>query len=106
MEDAMADDKLMKELLSRKFDPVTDWRPAKQTSLAGRLRSTVGETMGDAQKRMEALEKALEPLTDEAKTRMREAASLVEEAASKSSKEARTFLSKALQTLADKVKPE
>ncbi len=102
----MTDEKLLKELLKRKFEPVSDWRPVKQASLADRFRSTVGETVGDAQKRMEALEKALEPLTEDAKTRMREAASLVEEAASKSSKEARTFLANALQTLADKVKPE
>lgn len=106
MEDAMEDDKSMKELLNRKFDPVTDWRPATPESFAARLKSTVGETVEDAQKRVEALEKALEPLTGEAKARMREAASLVEEAASKSSKEARTFLSNALQTLADKIKPE
>lgn len=102
----MTDEKLLKELLKRKFDPVSDWRPAKSASLADRLRSTFGETVEDAQELVDALEKALDPLTDEAKSRMKEAASLVGEAAAKSSKEARSLLAKALQTLADKVKPE
>lgn len=91
----MAEDKSRSELLKRKFEPVSDWRPAKAMTLTDRIKSSVSEAIEDAQE-----------LTEDAKVKIGKAASLVEEVAGKSSKEARSFLSKALATLADKIKPD
>lgn len=101
----MEDDKV-RELLKRKFEPISDWRPAGQKADLGQtLRSVFGETMEQAQKRREALEKALGPLAGEASAKIRDFASFLEEKADKSSREARSFLAKTLEAMAERLKP-
>ncbi len=93
----------LSEILRRKFGPVTDWKPACQTESAGQgLKSIIGE----AQKGMESIEKLLDPFAEDAKAKIRGAAATLEDVAAKSSKEARSFLAKALETVAEKIKPE
>jgi hypothetical protein len=92
------------ELWKRKFEPITDWKPAPQTSgNSGASRSLFGE----AQKASESLnlKKRLEAFSDEAKGKIKEMASVLDEAAGKSSKEARSFLAKTLESVAEKIKP-
>jgi len=94
------------ELLKRKFEPISDWKPAGQSSSAGEvLKSFFQETLEEAQKRGESFGKALEPFTEDAKTKIRDLAAFLEEAAGTSSKEARSFLAKTLESLAGKIKP-
>ncbi|MBI5568396.1 MAG: hypothetical protein HY914_00470 [Desulfomonile tiedjei] len=102
----MNDEKFRSELLRRKFEPISDWRPVEQSSdLTQTLKSLFGETLDQAQKRKESWEKALGPLTEEAGTKIKDMARFIEGAAVKSSKDARSFLAKALETMADKLKP-
>jgi hypothetical protein len=102
----MNDEKLMSELLKRKFEPFSDRRQAEDhTDITHTLKSLFNETVDQAQKRREALEKALGPLTEEAGARIRDMAGFVEETAVKSSNEARTFLAKVLEAMAGKLKP-
>jgi hypothetical protein len=102
----MEEDNLRKELLKRKFGPISGWRPATQRAdLAQTLKSVFGDTVEQAQKRREALEKALGPLAGEASARIRDLASFLEEKAEKSSKEARSFLAKTLEAMAERLKP-
>jgi hypothetical protein len=102
----MDDEKLRAELLKRKFEPVsesrrgTDWNDITQT-----LRSLFNETLEQAQIRKEALEKSMGPLTDETVAKIKDMASFVEETATKSSQEARSFLARVLEAMADKIKP-
>jgi uncharacterized protein YoxC len=65
----------------------------------------LNDTLDQAQKTKEALEKKLEPFTDEAGAKIKELASLIEDVASKSSKEARSFIAKTLSSVAEKIKP-
>ncbi len=101
----MIEEKTNENLLKRSYTPFTDWRPVEPTMQGAAGRWSAAETREHIQKRMEALEKSLEPLAEDAKSKMRQAAALVEEAAGKSSVEARRFLSNALETLAAKLKP-
>ncbi|MEW6140209.1 MAG: hypothetical protein AB1733_18450 [Thermodesulfobacteriota bacterium] len=102
----MKDDKFRSELLKRKFGPISDWKPARDKfDVTEALKSIFNETLEQAQKRREALEKALGPLTEEAGGKIKEMARFLEESATKSSHEARSFLAKTLQAMADKIKP-
>jgi hypothetical protein len=102
----MEDEKFRSELLKRKFGPISDWRPAGERSdITQTLRSLFNETLDQAQKRKESLEKALGPLTDEAGAKIRDMAQFLEQTAAKSSKEARSFLAKILEAMANKIKP-
>lgn len=102
----MEDEKFRSELLKRKFGPISDWRPASQKpDITQTLKSIFNETLEQAQKRKEALEKALGPLTDEAGTKIKDMAQLLEKTAVKSSKEARSFLAKTLEAMASKIRP-
>lgn len=89
------------ELLKRKYEPFSDWRPA-----AGAYRSVLEDPVGEAQKFKESLKKTLEPLAEDALVKIKEMAVVIEEVASRSSKETRSFLAKTLTSLAEKVKPK
>lgn len=93
----------LSEILGRKFGPVSDWKPASQGGSVGQgLKSILDE----AQKGMESIEKLLDPFAEDAKAKIRGAAATLEDVAAKSSKEARSFLAKALEAVAEKIKPE
>lgn len=99
----MSEKEPLAEILKRKFGPVSDWKPAGTTESVGQgLKSILNE----AQKGMESLGKLLEPLSDDAKAKVKEAAATLEDVATKSSKEARSFLARTLETVAGKIKPE
>ncbi len=94
------------DLLKRKFEPISDWRPAKsEPSIVSGIRSVLSDALEEAQKVKETLEKVLEPFSEDAKKKIKNAASILEETASKSSGEARSFLAKTLEALAEKIKP-
>jgi hypothetical protein len=94
------------ELLRRKFEPVTDWRPARQTEpSAPGSRSVFEEAVENAQKAAVSLMKALGPIAGEARDRIREVTSGLDEAANKSSVDVRSFMAKTLASMADKIKP-
>ena len=87
------------ELWKRKFEPISDWKPAPQPSgNSGGSKSPFDEAFGEAQKAKESLKKMLKPFSDVAKGK-------IKEIASKSSKEARSFLAKTLESVAEKIKP-
>ena len=93
-----------KDILRRKFEPFTDYRPAGER--AGRSQALWNETLEQAQRTREAIEKRLEPFTEEAGVKIKEFAAIIEDAASKSSKEARSFIAKTLAAVADRIKPD
>jgi len=94
------------ELWKKQFEPITDWKPASQTSgNSDSSKSMLDEAFGEAQKAKESLKRILEPFSDKAKDKIKETASVLDEMASKSSKEARSFLAKTLESVAEKIKP-
>jgi hypothetical protein len=94
------------EFWKRKYEPISDWKPAPQTSgISEGAKSLFDEALGEAQKATESLKKILEPFSDDAKSKIKEMASVLDDAASKSSKEARSFLAKTLESVAEKIKP-
>jgi len=102
----MDDDKLRSELLMRKFEPVSDWKPAgKKSDITQTFKSIFNETLEEAQKRKEVLERALGPMALEAWTKIQDMAGFLEDTTIKSSKEARSFLAKTLEAVAEKLKP-
>ncbi len=95
------------ELWRRKFEPVTDWRPAPQTSPStGALKSVFEDPLGTAQKATESLVKALQPIAVEARDKIRDVTSVLDDAAGKSSVEVRSFVAKTLESMAEKIKPK
>jgi hypothetical protein len=99
----MAENESITEILKRKYEPFTDWKPVCQCKSAGG--GFLDEALEEAKKGKESIEKFLEPLTEDARKKIRDAASTIEEVAEKSSREARSFLAKSLETLAGKIKP-
>jgi hypothetical protein len=94
------------ELWRRKFEPVTDWRPARQTSSStDASKSVLGDPLGNAQKAAESLVKALQPIATEARDKIKDVTSALDEAAGKSSVEVRSFIAKTLESMAEKIKP-
>lgn len=94
------------DLWKKKFEPISDWKPAPQSSeSSGGAKSMFDEAFGEAQKAKDSLMKILEPFSDEAKGKIKEMASVLDDVASKSSKEARSFLAKTLESMAEKIKP-
>jgi len=89
------------ELWKRKYEPFSDWRPAAASS-----RSLLEDSLREAQNLKETLKKTLEPLAGDAKVKIKEMASVMEEAAGKASNETRTFLAQTLASLAEKIKPK
>jgi hypothetical protein len=95
-----------KDLLKRKFEPFTDYRPVEPgSSGVFGLKGLFNETLGQAQKTREAFEKRLEPYTEEAGVKVKEFAASIEDIALKSSSEARSFIARTLEALAQKIKP-
>jgi hypothetical protein len=89
------------DLWKRKYEPFSDWRPATTSS-----RSLLEDSLREAQNLKETLKNTLEPLAGDAKVKIKEMASVLEEVASKSSKETRSFLAKSLESIAEKIKPK
>lgn len=101
------EEKDFSEILMRKFKPITDYKPASEgSSSADKLAHFVRDVLDEVQKGGESLGKVMSPYTDEAKQRISELSGAVEEAASKSSAEARSFLAKVLESAAKRIKPE
>ena len=94
------------ELWRRKFEPISDRKSTEQTSgNSVDSKSGFNEALGEAQKAKTSLEKMLEAMSDEAKGKIKETVSVLDGMASKSSREARSFLAKTLESVAEKIKP-
>jgi hypothetical protein len=94
------------ELWRRKFEPVTGWRPAPQTSpRTDASKSIFGDAVDNAQKAAESLVKALQPIAAEARDKIKDVTSALDEAAGKSSVEVRSFVAQTLESMAEKIKP-
>ena len=94
------------ELWKRKFEPITDWKSAPQNSgNSGGSKSGFDGAFGEAQKPKESLNKILESFSDGAKGKIKEMALVLDEVASMGSKEARSFLAKTIESVAEKIKP-
>jgi len=94
------------ELWKRKFEPISDRKSTEQTSgSSGDPKSGFDEVLGEAQKANTSLHTILETLSDEAKGKIKETASVLDGMASKSAKEARSFLAKTLESVAERIKP-
>jgi hypothetical protein len=95
------------QLWRRKFEPVTDWRPAPQSSSStGDSKSVFEDPWRKAQEATESLVKALQPIAVEARDKIKDMTSVLDEAAGKSSVEVRSFVAKTLETMAEKIKPK
>jgi hypothetical protein len=94
------------ELWKRKFEPITDWKSAPQSSgNSGGSKSGFVEAFGETQKPKGSLNKILESFSDGAKGKIKETASALDGMAGKYSKEARSFFAKTIESLAEKIKP-
>jgi hypothetical protein len=94
------------ELWKRKFEPISDWKPAPQTfGNSGGSKSLFDKAFGEAQEAKESLKNILKAFPDEAKGKIKEMASVVDDVAGKSFKEARSLLAKTLESVAEKIKP-
>ncbi len=95
------------ELLKRKFDPISDWKPATSTfGEASGPRAVLEEALEGIGKGKDALTKMLEPFSEEAKTRIKEMVGTLDDVASKSSTEARSFLANILSAMSEKIRPK
>ena len=95
------------ELWRRKFEPVTDWRPASGASSGtGDSKSVFEDPLAQAQKAAVSLVKMLEPIAVEARDKIKDVTSVLDEAVGKSSTEARSFVAKTLEAMAEKIKPK
>jgi len=95
------------ELWRRKFEPVTDWRPASSASSStGDSKSVFEDPLAQAQKAAVSLVKILEPIAVEARDKIKDVTSVLDEAVGKSSTEARSFVAKTLEAMAEKIKPK
>ncbi len=94
------------ELWQRKFEPITDWKTSVQTSEnSGVSKLLVDESFGKSQKPTGSLKRILEACSDEAKGKIKEMASVLDDVAGKSSKKVRSFLAKTIESVAEKIKP-
>lgn len=102
----MDDDKFRRDLLMRKFDPVSV-KPCTGDlgSITRTLKGVVNETVEQAQKQKAAIEHAVSPLAEQAWVKIKDLGILLEDSTIKSSKEARAMLANALQAMADKIRP-
>ncbi|MBI5252489.1 MAG: hypothetical protein HY912_23590 [Desulfomonile tiedjei] len=95
------------ELWRRKFEPVTDWKPASESSGAySGPRAMIEDALAGIGKSKDALTKALEPFSEEARTKIKDMVGVLDDVASKSSTEARSFLANILAVMAEKIKPK
>lgn len=101
------EEKDFSEILKRKFSPITDYKPASERSSAtASFRAFVSDVLDEVQKGGESLGKVVSPYTDEASRRIGEISNAIEDVASKSSSDARSFLAKVLESAAEKIKPQ
>jgi len=95
------------ELWRRKFDPISEWKPAGATPGAfSGPRAVLEEALEGLEKGKDALTKMLEPFSEEAKTKIKDMVGVLDDVASKSSTEARTFLANILGAMSDKIRPK
>ncbi|MFH1117161.1 MAG: hypothetical protein V1792_24850 [Pseudomonadota bacterium] len=92
----------LSDLLKRKFEPASDWKPAGGSSAP---LSGVKALVGALESVMQNAEQTLGPISDDAKAKVREILDTASEVADRSTTEARSALSKALSVLAEKIKP-
>ncbi|MFH0822020.1 MAG: hypothetical protein V2B18_04665 [Pseudomonadota bacterium] len=85
------------EILMRKFEPVTDWKPVEPpgSELEGLIATIAREALGQVQSAAANIEKHLEPV-----------AGAIEATVSEWSGDARASLSRTLGMLADRIKPK
>lgn len=100
----MADKTQGEELWKRKFGPVSDWKPA--TSCSCGSRSVIGGAIDEVSKAKESVAKLLEPLSEDAKEKIKEVVRIVDDLAGRSTREARSLMARTLETIAEKIKPE
>jgi hypothetical protein len=95
------------ELWRRKFEPISDWKPAAGTSGASSgPRAALEEALEGIGKGKDAVTKMLEPFSEEAKTKIKDMVGVLDDVASKSSTEARSFLANILGAMAEKIRPK
>lgn len=92
------------ELWRRSYGPISDWKPARPSP--GEGRSVIGGAFDEVYKAKESITKLLEPLSEEAKDKIKEVARVVDDLAGRSSREARSLLAKTLETIAEKIRPK
>lgn len=103
----MGERQIQSELWMRKFEPISDWKPAGETSAAASgPRAVLEEALEGLGKGKEALGKLLEPFGDEAKTKIKDVLGMLDDVASKSSTEARSFLANILGAMSEKIRPK
>lgn len=93
------------DLLTRQYGSISGWKPKGSGGKTAAITAALSETVETAFKSLKKLEKSIEPLSSEAEARIKDLLSTVETRAGDSSREARSFLSNTLQSLADKIKP-
>jgi hypothetical protein len=101
----MAEKNSKEDLLKKKFEPISDWKPCKPASGTDGLETYVSDAIDSAQKGLESLMKSVEPLKEQADANVKKMAASLEVTAEQSSKEAREWLAKTLEGLAEKIKP-
>jgi ribosomal protein L22 len=103
----MSNEKQESELWRRKFEPVTDWRPASgASSCTESSKTAVEERLAQAQKAAESFVKILESIAVEARDKIKDVTSVLDEAVGRSSGDVRSFVAKALEGMADRIKPK
>jgi len=103
----MSEKQTESELWRRKFEPISDWRPAGGTwGAPSGPRAVLEEALEGIGKGKDALTKMLEPFSEEAKVKIKDMIGVLDEVASKSSTEARSFLANLLQGMAEKIRPK
>ena len=91
------------ELWKRSYGPISDWKPAAPGS--GEGRSVLGGAVEEVYKLRDSVARILEPLSEDAREKIKEVAHVVDDLAGRSSREARSLLAKTLETIAEKIKP-
>lgn len=95
------------ELWKRKFEPISDWKPAGEPSgpFSG-ARGVLEGAIEGIEKGKDALTRMVGPLSEEAKTKITDALGVLEDVAVKSSTEARSSLANLLEAMAQKIRPK
>lgn len=88
----MTEQNSTEDLLKRKFEPFSDWRPASSG------RRSVASIV-------DAVSEAFEPYTKDLQVKVKDLATSLEDVASKSSTDARGYLADAFESLAKKLRP-
>ncbi len=97
----MTDKQDFDELLKRKFEPFSGWRPAPQS---GSGIDAVWEAIQTARRGFDSFMKTMEPYTDQADARIRDLVTQLEGTMGESSKETRAYLAKQLEKMATRLR--